>query len=333
MRGPNAEGRSATARSGFRRQPCRERVFGAVGIGLVAVFAAPASALGVDRGEQAEIDVHRLERLGIRAAGDVGDKGAHRGLWRRRGKRLDTHLCHREAARKQAHSSAFDIALDPGDLPGKANIGARFQPQLVVEQSRRIQERVAMDAAKAGKTGVLQSRNHLENRGLRTILHLGLEADDIVKRPQRIVAAQLHHGVGLYLRIMGVGQADRLHRAKAQRLAPPIRHHLDRQAAIKIARCLALVKLGLFGGKQRVDEGLILHLGHRAVHVGGLFFLGFALVIARLHPSHRHIDAFRVDDGRNSVEEGKRGGARLGADRFGEGAGGQRAGGDDPVSS
>jgi putative component of toxin-antitoxin plasmid stabilization module len=62
----------------------------------------------------------------------------------------------------------------------------------------------------------------------------------------------------LVRRIVGVGQAHGLHRAKAQGLAAAFGHDLDRQAAVEIARRLALLELGLFGGEQRVDEGLVL---------------------------------------------------------------------------
>ena len=103
--------------------------------------------------------------------------------------------------------------------------------------------------------------NHPENSGLRAVLHLGLEADDVVERAQLVVAAQLHHRIGLHIRPVRVGQPHRLHRAEAQRLAPAFGHHLDRQAAVEIACRLAFVELGLVGGEKRVDEGLVLRRG------------------------------------------------------------------------
>ena len=130
---------------------------------------------------------------------------------------------------------------------------------------------------------------------------------------------------------MGIGQPDRLHRTKAQGLAAAFGHHLDRQATVEIARRFAFVELGLLGGQQCVDEGLIFRLGHRAVHIGGLFFRRFALVIARLHPGHRHIHAFGIDDGGYGIEEGQRLGPGFGADRLTQRGRGQRTRGDDPV--
>ena len=53
-------------------EPGGEVGLGAVGVGLVAVAAAAAAAAGVvERGEEAEVDVHRLEGLRLGAAGDV----------------------------------------------------------------------------------------------------------------------------------------------------------------------------------------------------------------------------------------------------------------------
>ena len=66
---------------------------------------------------------------------------------------------------------------------------------------------------------------------------------------------------------MRVGEADRLHRTVAQRLAAALGHHLDRQAAVEIGRALEFAELGLFRREQRVDEGLVLVAAHRAIDV------------------------------------------------------------------
>ena len=102
----------------------------------------------------------------------------------------------------------------------------------------------------------------------------------------------------------------------AQGLAAPFGHHLDGQAAVEIARRFALVKLGLVGGQQGVDEGVVLRLVHGTVQVGGALFLGLALVIARLHPGAFHVDAVVIDDGGNRVEKRQRLGAGLGGNRL-----------------
>ena len=76
-------------------------------------------------------------------------------------------------------------------------------------------------------------------------LHLRLEADNIIECAKRIVAAQLHYGIGFHVRLMRVGKANRLHRAKPQRFATTFGHDLYRQAAVEVFRGFAFVKLGL----------------------------------------------------------------------------------------
>ena len=93
-----------------------------------------------------------------------------------------------------------------------------------------------MDAAEPGEGGVLEAGDHAEDLGLRAVLHLGLEADEVVERAERVVAAELDDGVGLHVGRVRVGQADRLHRAEAQGLAAALGHHLDRQAALEVGR-------------------------------------------------------------------------------------------------
>ena len=189
-----------------------------------------------------------------------------------------------------------------------------------------------MDAAQPGETGVLQTGNQLENRGLRAVFHLGLETDDVVQGAKLVVAAELDHGIGLLVRLVCIGQAHRLHRAVAQRLAAAFGHDLDGQAAVEIARRLALVEFGLLGGEEGVDEGLILLTGHRAVDIGLLLILGFALVVAALQPGDRHVYTFCIYNWRDRIEESQRLGPGGGADAFRQRGAGQRAGGDDPVA-
>jgi hypothetical protein len=108
------------------------------------------------------------------------------------------------------------------------------------------------------KDASLQAGIMRKNIGLRAVLHLGLEADHVVERAELVVLAQLHDGVGLHVRLVGVGQSHRLHRPVAQRFAAALGHHLDRQAAVEIGRAFPLLELGLVGGEQRVDERLVL---------------------------------------------------------------------------
>ena len=54
-----------------------------------------------------------------------------------------------------------------------------------------------MEAAEARELGVLQPGNHPEDRGLLAVFQLGLEADHVEQRAERVVLAQLHDRVGL----------------------------------------------------------------------------------------------------------------------------------------
>ncbi len=54
-----------------------------------------------------------------------------------------------------------------------------------------------MQPAQPGELGILQAGDHSEDLSLGPVLQLGLEADHVEQRAQRIVLAQLHDGMGL----------------------------------------------------------------------------------------------------------------------------------------
>src|SRR5208337_5076489 len=88
-----------------------------------------------NRREQAEIDVHRLERAraGVdrldMAAGDVVEERAYRGRGRRGRERPAQPFGGGEPARDQPDRGALDIALAAGDLAGEAKPRRRLEPQ------------------------------------------------------------------------------------------------------------------------------------------------------------------------------------------------------------
>ena len=117
---------------------------------------------------------------------------------------------------------------------------------------------VAVDAAQPRELGILEAGNGAEDPHLLGVLQLGLEADDVPQRAERIVLAQLDDRVrpAAGARIV---EADRLHRAVAQGVEPARRHHLDRHAAFEVGRVLLpLLELGLLALVQCGDEGVIL---------------------------------------------------------------------------
>ena len=69
-----------------------------------------------------------------------------------------------------------------------------------VEEAGGVEEGVAVDAAEAGEARGLEAGNGPEDLGLRAVLHLGLEADDVVEGAERVVAAELDDGVRLHCR-------------------------------------------------------------------------------------------------------------------------------------
>src|SRR5690606_35110126 len=126
------------------------------------------------------------------AAGYVIEQRAESGRERRRREWASEPFGCREAPGKQADRGALDIAFAAGDLAGEAQPLARLQLQRAVEQDGRIDVGVAVQAAEPRELGVAEPGNHAEDAGLLAMLQLGLEADHIVERAERIVLAQLH---------------------------------------------------------------------------------------------------------------------------------------------
>ena len=196
-----------------------------------------------------------------------------------------------KARGEQADGGGFHVTLAAGDLAGETPARIGLQPQRLIEQLGRIEKSIAVQAAEPGEFRVLQSGNGAENTHLLAVFQLGLEADHVEQRAELIVLAQLHHGVGLQVGLARIGQAERLHRAVAQRFAAALRHHLDRQATVEIrCRRLPFVKRCLVAADQRVDEGVVLFACERAVDVIGARAAGTGFVIARLEPGGIQID-------------------------------------------
>src|SRR6185437_7775234 len=115
--------------------------------GQLAVLAPNAGRVG-QVGKQAEIDIHGLEGARIRAAGDMGQQGAEGGGGGRRQSCPPGKFAGRKAPGQKANGGAFDISFHTRHLAGEGNVWMRSQPQLPIQQSRRIDEGVAMKAAK-----------------------------------------------------------------------------------------------------------------------------------------------------------------------------------------
>ena len=108
-------------------------------------------------------------------------------------------LGRREAAGHQPDRGRLHIAFAAGDLPGEAQPRLGLEPQRLVEQLRRIEIGVAVQAAEPRELGLLQPRNGAEDARLLAVPQLGLEAHHVEQRAELVVLAQLHDGVGLDL--------------------------------------------------------------------------------------------------------------------------------------
>ena len=184
------------------------------------------------RRQQPVVDVHRLER-------------ARRAARRRR--RPSTRMCppvmcassapsavvagggsarapqplrRGEAPREQADRGALDVALDAGDLAGEAQPRHRRCRRSVVSSSFGLLRKVLRcRPPRRANSAFCEARDHAEDAHLLGVLQLGLEADHVPQRAERVVLAQLHDGVGRAPPVVRIGEADRLHRPEAQRFA------------------------------------------------------------------------------------------------------------------
>ena len=162
-----------------------------------------------------------------------------------------------------------------------------------------------MDAAQPREPRVFQRRDHAKDARLLAVFELGLEPDHVPQRAQRVVLAELHHGIrtppGLW-----IAQAHGLHRSEAQSVDPARRHHLDRQAAFEVGRrLLPFVELADVALEQLGHKGAVLLLGERAIDVVRVAAARAFLVVARLQPGFRHVDGLALDDRGDGIEEGE----------------------------
>ena len=233
-----------------------------------------------------------------------------------------------KAPGQQANGGAFHIAFNAGYLSGETNVGAVFERQVARQQGGAVQKRVAVQTTKARKTRLFKPRNKAEHIRLTGIFQLGLKPDHIEQRAKRIVLAQLHNGVRLDIRLVGIGQPARFHRPMAQRFAPARGHHLNRQTAIEIGRVgFPFFEIGGFAVEQRVDEAVILGFVHWAVDIVFARTARAQLVVARLVPADIHINAVVIDYRCNRVEKGQPVLARHASNGLRQRRRGQRAGG------
>src|SRR5689334_14699616 len=123
-----------------------------------------------------------------------------------------------------------------------------------------------MNGAVAKKLGVLETGDHSKYALLLGIAKPRLEADEIPHSAVFVLAPELDDGMRLTPGAW-IAEADRLHRAEAQRVAPATRHLLDGHAPLEVRDRVELVCARLIGYHQRVEERLVLFARHRAVEI------------------------------------------------------------------
>ena len=92
-----------------------------------------------------------------------------------------------------------------------------------------------MNLAVAQKLGVLQPGNHAQDPRLLAEPHVILKSHQVVAVGPQILLPQLHHRIRPPAGAR-IGQAHRLHRTEAQRIASAPRDLFDRQAGLEIRR-------------------------------------------------------------------------------------------------
>src|SRR3546814_1164606 len=111
--------------------------------------------------------------------------------------------------------------------PRSSRTDTLFPYTTLFRSFRRADEAVAVEAAQPRELGLLQAGDGAEQADLFGMLELGLEADHVPQRAERIVLTELDNGPGPAAGARIV-ESDTLHRANAQRFDPALGHHLDR---------------------------------------------------------------------------------------------------------
>ena len=191
--------------------------------------------------------------------------------------------------------------------------------ELLVEQERRADERVAVGGAVTCEHRVGQTRKAPEDASLLADPQLRLEADQVVQRPRLVFLAQLQHSER-WLRAARIAQPDRLHGAEGQGIGAALRHHLDRETRLEVDRLLEAVQRHLVRLHELVHERVVLPPIERDVQI-----VAVSGLVARGAEDDVVVQAVRVHGGRDRIVEVERVAADL-RDRGREPVRGERAG-------
>src|ERR671932_7673 len=160
---------------------------------------------------------------------------------------------------------------------------------------------------------------HDAHAGELGVLHAGDGAEDA---SFGVVLPELYGRVGL-LAGARIRKADGLHWAEPQRLGAATCDHLDRQTSLEVHVLLEVLYGGELRSHERLDEGVILLLVHRAVQVGSP-----TLTVTGGEIDFLLVQRLAEDDGGCRIVE-KQGLAGESGDLLRQRVRGQGAGGDD----
>ena len=149
----------------------------------------------------------------------------------------------------QTARGRLDVPLDPGDLTGEEQRRPTTHLPRWTEHTRSVDVRVAVYHPEPDELRRLEARNHPKDPRLLPPFQPRLEPHQAVVVPGQGVLSELHDRVGPPAGSR-IGQPHRLHRPERERARPALRHHLDREAALEVARVLEGVRLDL----ARLDE-------------------------------------------------------------------------------
>ena len=262
---------------------------------LVAIGARSARR-SCERREETEVDVHRREAVGVGRREELQQRAVRgRGIGPRRHLPAlrERHLDAGEPAeRRRLH-----VALDARDLARDVHARALVELERRAEMARRVQVGVAVDGAIAREHRLLRARQRAEDPLLLAHAQLGLESHQAVERALFVLLPQLHHGVGAPARAR-IDEADRLHRAVRERVAPAPRHLLHGKTALEVERGFERVQRNGVGREQRLHERLVARAVERQIQI-----VAGSVVVARGAKRHLHVDRVRVHDRRERIVE------------------------------
>ena len=174
----------------------------------------------------------------------------------------------RRKPRDKTGRSGLHISLHARHLPRKAD--ARVCKQLIAftQYAGRGDKRIAVHDAIAQKFRLFKARNHGKHPFLLAVAQMRLKADEVIRRPLRVVAPELDAGVRLAA-CPRVRQPDGLERPVRDRLMAAPGHNLDRHTALEHLRILKSMHFGALRRNKRVHKAVVLVLLHRAVDVVG----------------------------------------------------------------